>query len=349
MITWLKEPVKPINKAALEAAEQKQNNLTKPPGSLGRLEEMAIRLSAMQQTETPSLQNINIVVFAADHGVAEENVSAFPQAVTGEMVKNFSSGGAAISVLARELGATLQVINLGTVGQLDEMPGVIDQRLAPGTANFSQQPAMSQAQLAEAMMAGRETVLRAQHTGCDLFIAGDMGIANTTSATALACALMSCDADEIAGRGTGLDDAGLAHKTRVIQQCLDKYQLDASAPLAILQTLGGFEIAAMTAAYVHCAQLGMPALVDGFIASAAAMVAIAIEPQVKDWLFFAHASAEPGHQKMMQSLEVKPLLDLELRLGEASGAAVVVPLMRMACALHNNMATFAQAGVSEAC
>lgn len=345
---WLNEPVKTIDETAQQRAQQKQNQLTKPPGSLGRLEEMAIRLSAMQQQDAPGLERVRIVVFAADHGIAEENVSAFPQAVTAEMVKNFSSGGAAISVLARELNAALQVVNLGTVVELDTLPGVIDKRIAPGTANFRQQPAMTQAQLEEAMLAGCEAVDTAMAEGCDLMIAGDMGIANTTSATAIACALMNCAAADVAGRGTGLDDAGLAHKVQVIQACLDQYALDASAPMDILKTVGGFEIAAMTASYLRCAQRGLPALVDGFIASAAAMLAIAINPDVKPWLFFAHASAEPGHKKMMAYLDVLPMLDLQLRLGEASGAAVVVPLMRLACALHNNMATFAEAGVSEA-
>jgi len=346
-IEWLQNPVAEIAQSDVDKASARQNSLTKPPGSLGMLEEVAIRLSAMSQNETPNLDKVSIVVFAADHGIAEENVSAFPQAVTAEMLKNFSSGGAAISVMAKELSANLEVVNVGTVSVLDEMPGVVNQRIAAGTHSFYKQAAMSEAQLTLAFQAGYDAVQRANESSVNLFIAGDMGIANTSSATAIACALLCCAAKEIAGPGTGLSESGVSHKVDIIQQSLDKHNLDPQQPLAILQTVGGFEIAAMTAAYIACAQNKIPALVDGFIASAAALAAIKINPQVKDWLFFAHASAEPGHKKIMQAMQARPLIDLNLRLGEASGAAAVVPLMRMACALHNNMATFAQAGVSE--
>ena len=348
---WLNQPIKDIPQAALDAALARQNSLTKPPGSLGQLEEVAIRLAAMSENGIPELNNIKIVVFAADHGIAEENVSAFPQAVTAEMVKNFSAGGAAISVLANELGADLEVVNVGTVTELGKMPGVLDQRVSAGTANFSKQAAMNEGQLSEAFQAGYQAVHRSidaeRHQAViDLFIAGDMGIANTSSATAIACALLTCSAKEIAGPGTGLDTDGLNHKINIIQKSLDKHQLDPDKPLDILQTVGGYEIAAMTAAYITCAQNDIPVLVDGFISSVSALLAIKINPQVKNWLFFSHASAEPGHKRIMQGVQATPLIDLNLRLGEASGAAVVVPLMRLACALHNKMATFDQAGVS---
>jgi len=348
---WLNQGIKEIPQAALDAAIARQNSLTKPPGSLGRLEEVAIRLAAMSENGVPDLKKIKIVVFAADHGIAEENVSAFPQAVTAEMVKNFSAGGAAISVLANELEANLQVINAGTVTELEKMQGVLDQRVSAGTANFSIQAAMSEAQLSEAFQIGyravhKDLVNKKQQTVVDLFIAGDMGIANTSSATAIACALLECSAKEIAGPGTGLDASGLSHKVNVIQKSLDKHQLNSDKPLEILQTVGGFEIAAMTSAYITCAQNNIPVLVDGFISSVAALLAVKINPQVKSWMFFSHASAEPGHKKVMQAMQAEPLIDLNLRLGEASGAAVVVPLMRLACSLHNKMATFEQAGVS---
>lgn len=346
-LEWLTDPVQAIENSWIVRARERQGSLTKPAGSLGVLEEVAIRLSAMQQTDSPLLNNISIVVYAADHGIAAENVSAFPQAVTAEMVKNFSAKGAAISVLANELNADLQVVNLGTVVELDKLPGVIDRRIAAGTKNFHKQSAMSEVQLATAMLAGRDIIQGAKAGDCELFIAGDMGIANTSSATAIACALMGTTAAEMAGRGTGLDDIGLAHKVEVIQQSLEKYRSELNSPLQVLQILGGFEIAAMSASYIACAQCALPVVVDGFIATAAAMLAIAINPQVKNWLFFAHASAEPGHAKMMQHIQAQPMIDFNLRLGEGSGAAVVVPLMRMACALHNNMATFSQAGVSE--
>jgi nicotinate-nucleotide--dimethylbenzimidazole phosphoribosyltransferase len=347
-IEWLNKSVAELEQADIDSASDRQNSLTKPPGSLGMLEEVAIRLSAMGRTDAPSLEKVNIVVFAADHGIAEENVSAFPQAVTAEMVKNFSAGGAAISVMAKELSAELEVVNVGTVSELDVMPGVLDQRIAAGTHSFYKQAAMSEDQLAQAFAAGYDAVQRAKTSSTNLFIAGDMGIANTSSATAIACAILGCTAKEVAGPGTGLSKAGVSHKVDIIQQSLDKHKLDPQQPLAVLQTVGGFEIAAMTAAYIACAQNKIPALVDGFIASAAALAAIKLNPQVNDWLFYAHASAEPGHKKIMQAMNAKPLIDLNLRLGEASGAAAVVPLMRMACALHNDMATFAQAGVSDA-
>lgn len=344
---WLSNPVKSIDQALIEKATAYQNTLTKPPGSLGMLEEVAIRLSAMQQTQQPALSQVNIVIFAADHGIAEEGVSAFPQAVTAEMIKNFSRGGAAISVLAKELEASLEVINLGTVMTLDELPGVRNLQIAAGTANFYRQPAMSEAQLSEALQTGYEAVERAGENHCELFIAGDMGIANTSAASALACAATGVSAAEMTGRGTGLDDQGLSHKVNILDESLKKYSLSTDMPLDILRTFGGFEIAAMTAAYIRCAQRGIPALVDGFIASAAALLASRINSEVMEWLFFAHASAEPGHKLMMQSMQAKPLVDLNMRLGEASGAAVVVPLMRLACALNNKMHTFEQAGVSE--
>ncbi|HEY9052115.1 MAG TPA: nicotinate-nucleotide--dimethylbenzimidazole phosphoribosyltransferase, partial [Gammaproteobacteria bacterium] len=252
----------------------------------------------------------------------------------------------AISVLAKELGADLEVVNVGTVSEHEALNSVIDQRIAAGTANFSKQAAMTLQQLAEAMNAGCDAVDRAKKSAAQLFIGGDMGIANTTAATAIACALLEADPETIAGPGTGLDKQGVSHKAEIIRQSLQKHNGDMRTPLDVLQHVGGFEIAALTGTYIACAQRGLPAVVDGFISSAAALVALRINPAVKDWLFFAHASAEPGHKIMLQAMGVQPLIEMNMRLGEGSGAAVVVPMMRLACALHNNMATFAQAGVS---
>lgn len=345
-IDWLEKDTAIINKDWLSYARDRQNSLTKPPGSMGLLENIAIRISALHGCAKPSLEQVQIVVFAADHGIAEENVSAFPQAVTVEMVKNFSRGGAAISVLAKQLHADLEVVNVGTVSEHESLLGVIDQRIAAGTANFSKQAAMSQSQLAEAMNAGREAAIRARRASADLFIGGDMGIANTTSASAIACALLNESPEKLAGPGTGLDEHGVNHKAQVIADSLRLHQTNLSRPLDVLQHLGGFEIAALTGAYIASAQSGMAILVDGFIASVAALVAIKIKPGVKEWMFFSHASAEPGHKTIMQAINARPILDLNMRLGEGSGAAVAVPIMRMACALHTGMATFEQAGVS---
>ena len=324
----------------------RQAQLTKPPGSLGALESAAVRLAALQHQPRPALDRVWISVFAADHGVAAEGVSAFPQAVTGEMVRNFAGGGAAISVLARELGASLDVVNLGTVNDPGEIAGVRRAIVAAGSANFCERPAMSAAQLQAALDAGADSVRLACADGAQLYIGGEMGIANTTVATALACALLGVAPDELAGAGTGLDAAGIAHKAAVVARALALHA-DASGAREQLRCLGGFEIAALSGAFVAAAQAGLPVLVDGYIATVAALAATRINPGVRDWLLFAHRSHECGHGLVLQALDAQPLLDLGMRLGEASGAAVAVPVLRLACALHNGMATFAQAGVSE--
>jgi len=344
---WLQLAIPRADEACRDAALGRQGRLTKPPGALGRLEDLAVRLAALQGSETPRLDALRIVVFAADHGVAEEGVSAFPQAVTVEMIRNFARGGAAISVLARELGAELEVVDVGAAGDPGPLPGVVSQRAGAGSANFCQGPAMAPAQLDSALAAGRDAAERARAAGCRLFIGGDMGIANTTAAAALACALLGESPERLAGPGTGLDADGVRHKAEVIRKALALHGPSSDAPLEALRRLGGFEIAALAGAYLACAQAGIPVLVDGFIASSAALAALRLRPELGDWLFLAHASAEPGHARMVEALGQTPLLDLGLRLGEGSGAAVAVPLLRMACALHNGMATFDEAGVSE--
>lgn len=343
---WLENPAHHIDLTALAAAQARQGQLTKPPGSLGLLEEIAVRLAAMQGTQQPRLERVRIAVFAADHGIADEGVSAFPQAVTGQMIANFAHGGAAISVLARNLGASLEVVDVGSKMDSAALPGVIVSKAGEGTANFRRQPAMHEAQLAAALQAGRDAVSRAVQDDVQLFIGGEMGIANTSAATAVACALLGKSAAEIAGPGTGLDTAGVAHKARVIDAALALHQPALASPLAILRHVGGFEIAALCGAYIACAQSGLPVLVDGFIASAAALLALRLRPDVANWLFFGHASAEPGYAHLMQALDARPLLSLDMRLGEGSGAAVALPLLRLAVALHGQMATFAEAGVS---
>ena len=335
--------------ASRKAAMARQAVLTKPAGSLGQLESIAIQLAAMQGTDTPSIQRPYIAVFAGDHGIASEGVSAFPQVVTGEMIRNFARGGAAISVLAKLQGAQLHVYNCGTAYPIEPLTGVTDCSIAAGTANFLQQAAMTEAQCAQALSIGKQAVENALAQGCDLFIAGEMGIANTTSATAVAAALLSINPESITGRGTGIDDKTLSHKINVIEQALAHHNLltPHPSPITVLQTVGGFEIAAIAGAYIAAAQAGLPILVDGFITSAAARVAVKHNPSVRGWMLFAHASAEPGHATMMQALAAKPLLDLGMRLGEGSGAGVAISLLRIACDLHNQMATFEQAQISK--
>lgn len=346
-IEFLNQPCVAVDRAVEEAARAHQQQLTKPPGSLGALESVAIRLAGLQGHLRPQVERVWISVFAGDHGVAEEGVSAFPQAVTGEMVRNFAHGGAAISVLAAELGASLEVVNLGTVNDPGELPGVRRTFIAASTANFAVNEAMTPSQLREALLAGADSVHAAQQAGAQLFIGGEMGIANTTAATALACALLRESAASLAGAGTGLDDAGVARKASVIERGLARHR-DAASPLEQLRCFGGFEIAALAGAYIAAAQYGLPVLVDGFITTAAALVAVRIQPACRPWMLFSHRSHERGHARLLAALEADPLLDLNLRLGEASGAAVAVPLLRLACALHNRMATFEQAGVSNA-
>lgn len=346
-VGWLNNPIKVLDRVALDNARKRQQKLTKPPGSLGRLEDLAIQLGGMQGCDSPRAEQIAITVFAADHGVAASGVSAFPQEVTVQMLANFSAGGAAISVLARQLDATLEVVDVGTAIEPNELAGVISHRAGSGTANLHHQDAMTGDQLAIALAAGQAAVQRAVDAKADIFIGGDMGIANTTSAAAIASVLLQAEPRLLAGPGTGLDEKGVLHKANVLSEALSRYQGLEKKPLETLRCLGGFEIAALVGAYLRCAQLGVPALVDGYITTAAALVAIKYQPDVGDWLIFSHQSAEPGHKAMLDFLQVDPLLDLGMRLGEGSGAAMAVSLLRLACGLHNGMATFADAGISE--
>lgn len=344
---WLQLPPAQLDDDSRQAAEARQAILTKPSGALGRLEATAILLAALQGTEQPCVDRIFIVVFAADHGVTTEGVSAFPQSVTAGMVKNFASGGAAINVLSRELGAKLEVINLGTINDPGPLKEVLNFQLGPGTANLCREPAMDEYQLARAMHAGRQVAKRAKFADTQLFIGGEMGIGNTTAAAALACALLDAPPSLLTGPGTGLDAQGVTRKIEVIRLALDQHSQYLKSPLEVLRCLGGFEIAALTGSYIACAQKGLPILVDGFICSVAALAAARLCPGSEHWFLFSHASAEPGHRVVLNALDAQPFLDLGMRLGEGSGAATAVPLLRLACSLHNEMSTFTEAGVSE--
>jgi len=343
--SWWDRPIAGPDTGVREAAAARQSELTKPPGSLGRLETLAVELAALQRRAQPAVDPLHVTVFAADHGVADEGVSAFPQAVTLEMVRNFARGGAAISVLARELGAELEVVDLGTAVDGGRIEGVIHTRIRDGSHNFCWREAMSHTQSVAAFRAGRDAAGRAAERGAGLFIGGEMGIANSTSATALAALLLQEDPAELAGPGTGLDEMGVLRKVEVIRRALELHQDAAGKPIEAMRAVGGFEIAALSAACVAAAQHGIPSLIDGFIASVAALVAVHRVPTVRPWLFHGHRSAEPGHARVLAALEAEPLLDLGMRLGEGSGAAAAFPLLRAACALHNGMATFAEAGI----
>lgn len=343
---WLEQAIKPIQSQFIEAARAHQLQLTKPPGSLGVLEDLAVNLCAWQESLNPSLERLQIYIFAADHGIAEEKVSAFPQEVTAQMIQNFASNGAAISVLANFSNIPLKIINLGTVQPVGVLAKVEDYYIAPASQNFIKDSAMSLVQLQKAMACGREQAEKAQQNHCQMLILGEMGIANTTSAAAMASALLKIPVDELTGLGTGVDEAGRKHKCQVIEKALEFHQGKLDTPMDILQRLGGFEIAALCACYLRAAQLGLPVLVDGFIATMAAVIAIHLQPEAKNWMLFSHCSAEKGHRLLLESIDVKPLLAFDMRLGEGSGAALIVPLLRSACALHNQMASFEEAAVS---
>jgi nicotinate-nucleotide--dimethylbenzimidazole phosphoribosyltransferase len=343
---WLHRPAALPDSQAYNRALERQQHLTKPPGALGKLEDLAIRLAALQRRDDPQLERIQITIFVGDHGVTEEGVSAFPQSVTTQMVTNFANEGAAISVLADAIQTELEIINLGTTSDPGPLPRVTNLNLGPSTENFCHSPAMSEWQLNQALNAGRYSVEQAIESEKQLFVAGEMGIGNTTAATALACALLSRKPEEIAGPGSGLDAQGVANKIRVVSRALARHLSVCDTPLETVRRLGGFEIAALTGAYIAAAQSGLPMVVDGFITTVAALIAEQHCPESKAWMIFSHTSAEPGHRAILESLQAKPLLDLGMRLGEASGAACAIPLLRMACTLHNEMATFSEAGVA---
>lgn len=347
-MAWWNDPLSPPSSRAMEQARERQRSLTKPPGSLGRLEDIAVAFAGWQDTLTPRVDKVEICIFAGDHGVVAEGVSAFPQAVTVQMIQNFAQGGAAIAVLSRFLEASFRVINLGTANDAGEIDGVVDLQLAPGTANLCREPAMSAGLLQRALDSGAAYAPDGTSRETELFIGGEMGIGNTTSAAALASALLDLTPEDTVGRGTGVDEPGLARKRDVVRQSLERHIDDDVAVIDILRCLGGLEIAALCGAYIATAQRGIPSLVDGYICTTAALVACRLNPGVRDWLLFAHRSAEPGHRHLLRALDAEPLLDAGLCLGEGSGAAAVVPMLRVACELHNNMATFAEAGVADA-
>lgn len=345
--TWWLNPCKASDALAYQHAFGHQQQLTKPAGSLGQLEALAVQLAGLQGRVKPTVEQVWIAIFAGDHGVVAEGVSVYPQAVTAQMLHNFVTGGAAISVLAQQLTAQLEVIDLGTVTPSLNLPGVRHLNIAAGTANFVNGPAMTEAQGRLALQAGRDSARRALESGAQLFIGGEMGIGNTTAASALACALLDCPVSDLTGPGTGLDAQGVSHKVAVIERALAVHAAQRGDALQTLFNLGGLEIAALVGAYLACAQDGIVVLVDGFICSVAALVATRLNPACREWLVFGHRGAEPGHRHVLHSLDAQPLLELGLRLGEGSGAALAVPLLRLACALHGQMATFAEAAVAE--
>jgi len=335
---------------------------TKPPGSLGRLEKLALRVAKIQQDLNPRLARKRICVYAGSHGVAQEGVSAYPTEVTAQMVFNFLSGGAAINVLARHGGIEVHVIDAGVdavwPGDLVNEPRFYQRKVRSGTRNFMREPAMTPVECEAALEIGREQVRIARADGIDLIGIGEMGIGNTTSAAALVAALLGFSAEEAVGRGTGVNDAVLAQKISVVITAVEKYKtavVDSTADhhpadngLYWLSCVGGFEIAAMTGTILEAGKQRLPIVIDGFIATAAAVAAFAIDPSTREVCFFSHRSDEQAHGKTLAALGVEPLLDLGLRLGEGTGAALAMPILEAATKILCEMATFDSAGISEA-
>ncbi len=338
--------ISPLDETAMQAAHERQDQLTKPPGSLGRLEELSIRLAGMTGNPRPQFLRKAVIVLAGDHGVAVEGVSAYPQEVTPQMVQTFLAGGAAINVLARRASARVIVADVGVAVDLPEHPELINKKIGYGTRNMAIGPAMSLDEAVAAIAAGIEIVETEIERGLDLVATGDMGIGNTTASSAIVAAITGKPVAEVTGRGTGVDEAGWERKLRVIERATETNRPDPADPFDVLRKVGGFEIAGLVGVILAAAAHRLPVIVDGFISGAAALLATEVCPTARDYLIPAHNSVEIGHRILLERLELAPLLNLNLRLGEGTGAAIAMHLVDDAVAILNEMATFEEAGVS---
>jgi nicotinate-nucleotide--dimethylbenzimidazole phosphoribosyltransferase len=329
-------------------AQRRLDALTKPPGSLGRLEELARALCLMSGRCPPPVADAVIFTLAGDHGVVDERVSAYPQVVTAQMVENFLNGGAAVNVLARHVGARVVVADFGVAAPLGMRAGLLPRRIAPGTANLARGPAMSKQQAAQAVEAGMALVEAERSGGADLIGTGEMGIGNTTAASAMVAALTGAPAAEVTGRGTGVDEAAWGRKVATVERALTTNRPDPADGLDVLAKVGGFEIAGLAGVVLAGAAYRIPVFLDGFIVGAAALAAVRIAPEARHYLVAAHRTVEPGHRHVLEALRLAPYLDLGMRLGEGTGAALGIGLARAAAAILSEMATFKSAGVSEA-
>lgn len=329
------------------AAWARLDSLTKPPRSLGVLEELAARLATLQGTERPAIPRKAIVLMAGDHGVTAEGISPYPSEVTAQMVANFVHGGAAINQLAKHAGALLVLVDVGVASPLPVRDGVIPARVADGTANMAKGPAMSRAQALAAVSVGIETVRGLVADGVDLIGTGEMGIGNTTAAAAVVSALTGADPADVVGPGTGLDDEGVRHKTEVVRRALEVNAPDSADALDVLAKVGGLEIAGLAGVVIGAASLGVPVVSDGYISGAATLAALRLAPAAAPWVFASHRSAEPGHRVVLDALGLRAVLELDMRLGEGTGAALAMELLDAACAMMSGMATFAEAGVAD--
>ncbi len=339
--------IRPLDSSAMASAQNRQDNLTKPAGSLGRLEELSVQIAGIRGVAIPALEHKAIITMAADHGVVAEGVSLYPQDVTGQMVLNFLHGGAAINVLAGHIGARVIVVDMGVKEQLS-LPGLLCRKIDSGTRNMAQEAAMTHQQAIDSLEAGIEIVQDEAGKGLDIIGTGDMGIGNTTASSAVLAAISGQSAARVTGRGTGVDNEQLAHKVSVIEKALSINQPDPKDPVDVLAKVGGFEIGGLAGVILAGAARRIPVVIDGFISGAAALIATGLSPQVKDYLIGAHISAEAGHRFILDYLGLKPLLNLNMRLGEGTGAALGISLAEAAVRILSQMATFAEASVSEA-
>lgn len=339
--------IQPTDHRLLAQAQARLDRLTKPIGSLGRLEELAARYVMITGEMKPTLPRGVVFTFAADHGVTVEGVSAYPAAVTPQMVLNFLRGGAGVNVLARHAGIDVRVVDIGVNFDFEAVPGLIHKKVMPGTKNLMVESAMSLAQAEQALTIGVELAAEAAQQGVGLIGTGEMGIGNTTASSAIAAVMTGRPVAEVTGRGTGIDDAGHARKIDVIQRALDSHRMNSRNTMEVLAAVGGLEIGGLAGLMLGAAAARIPVVLDGFIAGAAALIAVGLQPRCKDYLIASHQSVERGHQAILEHLGLKPLFDLDLRLGEGTGACLGMSLVFAAIKIFTEMATFDEAGVSE--
>jgi nicotinate-nucleotide--dimethylbenzimidazole phosphoribosyltransferase len=338
--------IRPLDEAAIAAARTRQDQLTKPSGSLGRLESLACQIAGITGRMPPVIQQKVVVIMAGDHGVVAEGVSAYPSEVTAQMVGNFLRGGAAINVLARHVGARTVIVDAGVAADLEPHPDLVVKKIAPGTGNIARGPAMTRQQAIQAILAGVSVVEAQIGHGMDIVATGDMGIGNTTPSAAIASAITGLPAHRFIGRGSGVDDLGLKRKLSAVERALAVNQPETLDGLDVLAKIGGFEIAGLTGVILAAAAHRRPVVVDGFISTSAALIAATLAPQACDYMISAHRSQEQGHDLMLEWLKLTPLLDLHMRLGEGTGAVLAMSLAEAACKILSEMATFGEAGVS---
>ncbi|HEV8326867.1 MAG TPA: nicotinate-nucleotide--dimethylbenzimidazole phosphoribosyltransferase [Nitrospiraceae bacterium] len=339
--------IQPTDPRLLAQAQARLDRLTKPIGSLGRLEELAARYVMITGEMKPKVPRGTVYTFAADHGVTAEGVSAYPSAVTPQMVLNFLRGGAGVNVLARHAGIEVRVVDIGVAFDFEGVPGLIHKKVMPGTKNLLVESAMSPAQAEQALQVGIELATEAGRQGIGLIGTGEMGIGNTTASSAIAAVMTHRPVSQVTGRGTGIDDTSHTHKIDVIQRALDLHRLDSANAMEVLAKVGGLEIGGLAGLMLGAAAARIPVVLDGFIAGAAALIAVGLQPRCKDYLIASHRSVEQGHQAILDHLGLKPLFDLDLRLGEGTGACLGMSLVFVAIKILTEMATFDEAGVSE--